>query len=196
MGLKEAGGDAPGTSQGRPPRGWALLTSLCEPQFPTLPKERVRGHWATCPGLVSCGSAPTHAVCYVFPRRSQPLLMPGAPRQPRVREAWTTARCHWWKRAWVSMGPELIPRFSCSSLPAEGCREVGLPPGGWPPLFAPPTPRAFTLAPSWGRLCQGADVGDRVPRVAEARPGPPPPPAASHPHAHALQTVRSQAAGT
>ena len=88
-------------------------------------------------------------------------------------------------------------RFSCAPPPGRGLQGGGPSCGRVAPTpLAPPTPRAFILAPSWGQLCHGADVGDRVPREAEARPGPPTPPAASHPPAHALQTGRSQAART
>ena len=134
--------------------GWSKARFQVRPARPFL-SLRQAGYPAAAPRPMPSG---------VFPRRSQLLLMPGAPRQPRVRKPWTTARCLWWKRAWVSMGPGPILRFTCAPPPGTGLEEGG--PSSRkmaPTLLAPPPPGAFTLAPSWGRLCQGTDVGDRVP---------------------------------
>lgn len=119
--------------------GWSKARAV-RPPAPSL----------TSPGRVSCGSAHPVSSGVCSPGPQSAAANARGPKAAPSPGGLTPARCRWWKRAWVrGRSPSRGPAVPLSRPRAAG--RWGLPPGGWPPLpLAPPTPRAFILAPSWG----------------------------------------------
>lgn len=110
---------------------WALLTSLSEPQFPTLPKGRVCGLRPTCPGLVSCGclAQTRHPRAWGLPQSCLWCDQPGASKAP----------C-------TTSSPDLGPHASLQSC-LRGQSQVQ----GWEAWLPRPCLVTFTHLPLTGR---------------------------------------------